>query len=70
MKRIFLPFFVILALGGLFAAEPYRISPADVLDITVWGEPDLSKQVVVPPDGKITYPLIGEIDVIGLTTQE
>lgn len=59
-----------LLCGYLWAVEPYRIAPADVIDVTVWGEPDLSKQVVVPPDGKITYPLIGEIDVIGLTTQE
>lgn len=56
--------------GFLWAVEPYKISPSDVIDITVWGEPDLSKQVVVPPDGKITYPLIGEIEIVGLTTQE
>jgi polysaccharide export outer membrane protein len=70
MKKFLLPLLLFLSLGGVFAIEPYKISPADVLDITVLGEPDLSKQVVVPPDGKITYPLIGEIDVIGLTTQE
>ena len=70
MKKFLLPLLLLLVLGGVFAVEPYRISPSDVIDITVLGEPDLSKQVVVPPDGKITYPLIGEIDVIGLTTQE
>jgi polysaccharide export outer membrane protein len=70
MKKFLLPLLLFLALGGVFAIEPYKISPSDVIDITVLGEPDLSKQVVVPPDGKITYPLIGEIDVIGLTTQE
>lgn len=53
-----------------WGAEPYKLSAGDVLDITVLGEPDLSKQVVVPPDGKITYPLIGEINAIGLTVQQ
>ncbi len=70
MKRVIFLLSVALICGALGAVEPYRIAPADVIDITVWGEPDLSKQVVVPPDGKITYPLIGEIEVIGLTTQE
>lgn len=70
LNRIVCLVSIFLICGFLWAVEPYRISPADVIDITVWGEPDLSKQVVIPPDGKITYPLIGEIDVIGLTTQE
>lgn len=70
MKKALFALLIALICVCSWAVEPYRISPADVIDITVWGEPDLSKQVVVPPDGKITYPLIGEIDVIGLTTQE
>jgi len=70
MKKFLLLSLFLLAVSIVFAVEPYRISPSDIIEITVLGEPDLSKQVVVPPDGKITYPLIGEIDVIGLTTQE
>jgi len=70
LKKLAFLLSIVLLYGGLQAVEPYKIAPADVIDITVWGEPDLSKQVVVPPDGVITYPLIGEINVIGLTTQE
>jgi len=44
----------------------YLISTGDILDISVWDNPDLSKEIMVQPDGAISYPLIGEIDVVGL----
>ncbi len=47
----------------------YPIGPEDVLDIAVWGESELSKVLVVSPDGKINYPLLGELVVEGMTTQ-
>lgn len=48
----------------------YRIGVEDELQISVWREPELSSQVVVRPDGKITLPLINDIVVTGLTTDE
>lgn len=45
----------------------YVIGPEDVLQITVWREPDLSGVVAVRPDGKITRPFIGEIQAGGAT---
>jgi len=45
----------------------YTIGEQDVLDIVVWREKELSAQVVVRPDGKITVPLVNEIYVIGMT---
>jgi len=48
----------------------YRIAVNDILDISVYGEPDLTKTVRVSPEGTITYPLIGNIKAVGLTTQE
>jgi len=45
----------------------YTIGEQDVLDIDVWREKELSGQVVVRPDGKITVPLVNEIYVIGMT---
>jgi polysaccharide biosynthesis/export protein len=45
----------------------YTIGEEDVLDIDVWREKELSVQVVVRPDGKITVPLVSEIYVLGLT---
>jgi len=51
-------------------AETYYISPEDELSISVWREPELQRQVVVRPDGGITFPLIGEIQAAGKTTSE
>lgn len=48
----------------------YRIGVEDELQISVWREPELSSIVVVRPDGKITLPLINDIVVTGLTTDE
>jgi len=45
----------------------YTIGERDILDIVVWREKDLSEEVVVRPDGKITIPLVNEIYVIGMT---
>jgi len=46
----------------------YYIDVGDVLDISVWQIPDLSKSsVIVRPDGKISFPLIGDIKAEGLT---
>jgi polysaccharide export outer membrane protein len=51
------------------AVDPnkYLIGPEDVLYIRVWREPDFTGPVVVRPDGKITMPLIGEVQAGGLT---
>ena len=46
----------------------YIIGPMDVLEIQVWKEPDFSRQVLVRPDGKITFPLIDDIQASGMTT--
>ena len=45
----------------------YVIGPEDVLDIFVWKETDLSRRVPVRMDGKISLPLVGEIQAAGLT---
>jgi polysaccharide export outer membrane protein len=50
--------------------EDYVIGPEDVLQVVVWGEPDLSLSLKVRPDGKITVPLINDIRVVGLTPME
>jgi len=45
----------------------YTIGEQDVLDINVWKEKELSGTVVVRPDGKITLPLVDEVDAVGKT---
>ena len=48
-------------------SDDYIIGPSDVLNINVWRDSELSKKVLVRPDGRITLPLIGEMQVSGLT---
>src|SRR5579862_1914816 len=45
----------------------YVIGPQDVLDISVWKEPELSRPVPVRPDGKISLPLLNDVQAAGLT---
>lgn len=47
----------------------YVIGIGDSLSVRVWREPDLSADVVVLPNGKITLPLVNEVDVLGLSVQ-
>lgn len=50
---------------------PYVIGPADVLQITVWKNPELSlQQVPVRPDGRISVPLANDVQAAGMTTEE
>lgn len=48
----------------------YVIGPQDVLDIAVWKEPDVSRVVPVRPDGRISLPLIHEVQAAGLSAQQ
>ncbi|MDO9518767.1 MAG: polysaccharide biosynthesis/export family protein [Pseudohongiella sp.] len=48
----------------------YIIGPADVLSVNVWQQEELSRTVTVRPDGFITYPLLGDLLVAGLTPLE
>ncbi len=55
-----------LALPALAETQPdYTINAGDTLDVTVWKETDLSKTVIVRPDGKFSFPLAGEIVAVG-----
>ena len=69
-----------VGLGGCFGQEvEYRgtsvppaeflIGPEDLLIVTVWRNQELSKEVIVRPDGKISLPLIGDITAADLTAQ-
>ena len=66
---------LIVSAGPAVAQAPapessYQIGPNDILNIFVWKEADLTRDVTVMPDGKITYPLIGEITAQGQTASE
>lgn len=67
-----------LAEGGPEASRPalsfgsadYLLGPEDVLDVLVWKNADLSRTVSVRPDGKISLPLIGDVQAAGLTSSQ
>jgi polysaccharide export outer membrane protein len=75
---------LVLALAGGCATTPfppapekladvdynYHIGPADIVNIVVWRNPELSISVPVRPDGRITTPLVDDLDVYGKTPSE
>ncbi|HJZ64159.1 MAG TPA: polysaccharide biosynthesis/export family protein [Candidatus Acidoferrum sp.] len=48
----------------------YKIGPQDVLRIDVWKEPDISRTIPVRPDGKITLPLLNDVQAAGMTAMQ
>lgn len=52
------------------ADPPYIIGPRDVLDVNVWDEPSVSRTVPVRPDGKISLPLLNDVQAAGLTPDQ
>jgi polysaccharide export outer membrane protein len=73
--KIFLIFAIFLSVQA-FAQEKekreaqYRIAINDLLEISVYDEPDMDKTVRVAPDGSISYQLLGRIPAVGLTAEE
>ncbi|MCG8544221.1 MAG: polysaccharide biosynthesis/export family protein [Alphaproteobacteria bacterium] len=52
------------------AADSYTLNPGDILDIAVWKEEGMERQVVVLPDGQISFPLAGHIQAAGMTPKQ
>lgn len=69
IKKVVLPFiFLLFSVVNVLAADAaYQLKQGDVLNISVWGEKTLVKETVVLPDGSITFPLAGRVDVAGAT---
>ncbi len=75
---------LLLPLSSALATEPsdnvaataiqsktgYQVGPGDVLEISVWQEEDLVKDIIIPPDGVISFPLAGSLDVKGKTIEQ
>jgi|SRR5579859_264593 len=69
----------LLLLGGpLLAADPprlvvpdgYQLRPGDLLQVSVWKETDLQSEVLIRPDGGISFPLAGEMQAAGRTVAD
>jgi polysaccharide biosynthesis/export protein len=52
------------------ATAPYRIGPGDTLRVFVWGNPGLSDEVPVRPDGRISIPLLEDVEAADKTPTE
>lgn len=52
------------------AADEYTLGVEDRLGVSVWKEIELGKSVVIRPDGKITFPLVGDIQAAGKTPRQ
>ncbi|MCP3670184.1 MAG: polysaccharide export protein [Gammaproteobacteria bacterium] len=52
---------LILLSSNAIARAGYFLQPGDILEISVWKEPDLQREVLVRPDGGISFPLVGNI---------
>lgn len=73
-KLSVLLFACLLALSAIAQAEEYTMCPGDRLDIVVAGHEDISTDVgaaggkyIVRPDGRLSFPLVGELDITGKT---
>lgn len=78
ISRQFFATLIVLALwvpvAGIAAdpgtADRYMIQPGDVLEVSVWKEESLLKQVLVRPDGGISFPLVGNVQAAGRSVEE
>ena len=68
--------FTLVASGSLMAQEGgsatpgYKVQPGDILEISVWKEEDLNQEVLVRPDGGLSFPLAGEMNALGKTVEQ
>lgn len=61
---------MMLAFGSIALAQPYLLNAGDTLAISVWNEETLQKDVIVLPDGRISFPLAGELAAQGKTVSQ
>jgi polysaccharide export outer membrane protein len=50
--------------------DDYKIGPQDVVQIDVWKEPEITRMIPVRPDGKISLPLLNDVQAAGLTAMQ
>lgn len=62
--------FSILVFSPLTYAASYHVGPGDVLEISVWRDETLSRELIVPPDGVLSFPLIGDVNVASMSVAE
>lgn len=81
-RRLSRCFFSLVGMAGLGLAVPslqpvalaavgdYRLHAGDTLEVSVWKEAELQREIIVRPDGKFSMPLVGEMQAAGRTPDE
>ena len=69
MRLLSIAFAALLALLTVAQAAPYRLRVGDSISISVWQDPKLDRQLIVGPDGTISFPLAGHLVAAGQTLQ-
>jgi len=62
--------FIIFSFTTAGLSDEYTISPSDALRTYIYGSPDLNINTTVPPDGMVSFPLVGEFNVLGLSSNK
>lgn len=72
MKILSIIFGVVFAFVSIISSadETYRLNPGDILGISVWNEEALQQEMMVLPDGTISFPLVGILKVAGRTPEQ
>lgn len=79
MKRLIGSFVIALILSATNSAPAwtqelgigtYTVKPGDILEISVWKEEDLQREVLVRPDGRFSFPLAGDVVATGKTVED
>jgi polysaccharide biosynthesis/export protein len=71
IKIVVVLFFVLISYTFAIGSDySYKIGPGDIIEISVWRDETLIRQLVVPPDGIISFPLIGDINIQGMTVED
>ena len=61
---------ILLAAGISAHAKPFIVGPGDVLEVSVWRDENLSRQLVITPDNILSFPLIGDVDVSNMSVAD
>lgn len=70
LARLWALILVSASVGAYADSTPYTLHSGDTLLVAVWREDALLKEVRVLPDGSITFPLVGRVEVAGLGSEE
>jgi polysaccharide biosynthesis/export protein len=71
IKIVLSLFFVLVSYSFVIGSDyNYKVGPGDIIEISVWRDEALVRKLVVPPDGVISFPLIGDINIQGMTVED